>query len=56
MVFKRKEEEVVSFRTASRVSLPTVGRCEVVLGDKMEEMEKFKYLGTLICKHGEMEG
>ena len=39
-----------------RVSVPAVGRCEVVLGERMEEVKEFKYLGAMLCKHGEMEG
>ena len=32
-------------------------RREVVLGgEKMEEVKEVKYLGTVLCKHGEMEG
>ncbi len=35
----------------------TVARCRVVLGsEKMEEVSEFKYLGTVLCKHGGMEG
>ena len=36
--------------------MPAVGRCEVVIeGEKMEEVKEYKYLTTVICKHGEME-
>ena len=32
-------------------------RCGIVLrGERMEEVNEFKYLGTIICKHGELEG
>ncbi len=31
--------------------------CKIWLGkDKMEEVNEFKYLGTILCKHGSMEG
>ena len=57
MVFERKEVEVVDFSTPYKVNMPIVGRCEVVLGgEKMEEVKKFKYLSTVLCKHGEMGG
>ena len=57
MVFERREVEVVDFNTPYRVSVLAVGRCEVVLGGKkMKEAEEFKYLRTVLCKHGEMEG
>ena len=36
--------------------MPVLGRCEVVLGEKMEEVKEFKYLGTVVYKHREMEG
>ncbi len=53
MVLERREEEVVDFNIAYRVRLPTVARCRVMLGsEKMEEVSEFKYLGTLLCKHG----
>ncbi len=32
-------------------------RCEIWLGkEKMEEVNEFKYLGTILCKHGSMKG
>ncbi len=30
--------------------------CKIWLGKKMEEVTEFKYLGTVLCKHGSMEG
>ncbi len=57
MVFERREEEVIDFNTAYRVRLPTVAKCRIMLGsEKMEEVSEFKYLGTVLCKHEEMEG
>ncbi len=57
MVFERREEEVVDFHTAYRIRLPAVARCRIMLGsEKMEEVSEFKYLGTVLCKHGGMEG
>ncbi len=54
MVFERREEEVVDFNTAYRVRLPAVARCKIMLqSEKMEEVSEFKYLGTVLCKHGE---
>ena len=60
-VFERREVEVVDFHTPYRVNVPTVGRCEVVVGEKIEEVLEFKYLetvlefkylGTVLCMHG----
>ena len=56
MFFERMEAEVINFCTSYRVNLPTVGRCEIILEEKIEEVKGFKYLETVICKHVEMEG
>ncbi len=57
MVFERREEEVINFNTAYRVRLPAVVSCRIMLGsEKMEEVSEFKYLGTVLFKHGQMEG
>ena len=32
--------EVVDFNTSHRMSVPAVGRCKVVLGEKMEEVKE----------------
>lgn len=57
MVFERKEVEVCSFSTPYRVRVPPVTGCKIVLGgERMEEVKEFKYLGTVLCKHDEMEG
>ncbi len=50
MVFERREEEVIGFITAYRIRLPAVARCRIMLGsEKMEEVNEFKYLGTVPC-------
>lgn len=37
--------------------MSVVGRCEKVLvGERKEEVKEFKYLRTVLYKHGEMEG
>ncbi len=57
MVFERREEEVIDFDLAYRLRMPAVSRCRKKLGsEQMEEVSEFKYLGTVLCKHGEMEG
>ena len=44
---------MVDFNTPYRVSVPAAGRCEIVLGEeKMEEVKKFKYLGTVLYNRG----
>ena len=57
MIFERKELEVVDFDTPFWMSVPAIERCELVVGgEKMEEVKEFKYLRTVQCKFGEMEG
>ena len=56
MVFEKRELKVVDFDTLYRVNVPAVGKREVVPGEKMYEVKEFKYLGTVLCKYGEMEG
>ncbi len=57
MVFERREEEVINSNIAYRVRLPAVASCRTMLGsEEMEEVSEFKYLGTVLCKHGGMEG
>ncbi len=52
-----KEVEVVDFSNPYRVSVPVAGRCKVDLGgERMEEVKEFKYLETVLCKHGEVDG
>ena len=46
---------MVDFNTSYKVSVPAVGRREVVLGEKTEEV-KVKYLRTVLCKQRGMEG
>ncbi len=56
MVFERMEE-VIDFNIAYRVRMLAVARCRIMLGsEKMEGGREFKYLGTVLCKHGVMEG
>ncbi|KAK3889856.1 hypothetical protein Pcinc_006182 [Petrolisthes cinctipes] len=56
MVFERSETEVIDFATPYRVGVPTGTKCEITLrGERMEEVKEFKYLGTVMCKHGSME-
>ncbi len=57
MVFERREEKAINFNTAYRVKLSAAASCRIMLGsEKMEEVSKFKHLGTVLCKHGGMEG
>ncbi len=47
---------MVDFSNPYRICVPVAGRCKVDLGERMEEVKEFKYLETVLCKHGEMDG
>ncbi len=53
MVFER----VINFAKPYRVGSDVILECKIWLGkEKIEEVNEFKYLGTILCKHGSMEG
>ncbi len=57
MVFERAREGTLNFAKPYRVGSEAILRCKIWLGKKeMEEVNEFKYLGTILCKHGIMEG
>ena len=57
MVFERRKVEVIDFDTQYRIQVENEERCKIVMGGKcLEEVKEFKYLGTVLCKHGSMEG
>ena len=45
MVFERREVEGVDFSTSYRFSVLAVGKCEVILGERIEKMKK-KVIGN----------
>ena len=47
---------MVDFSIHYWVIVPAVGKCEVLLRERMEEVKEFKSMGTMLCKYGEMEG
>ena len=48
---------MVDFNTLYRVNVRVDENCEIVKGgEKMEGIKEFKYLGTVLGKHGEMDG
>ncbi len=56
IVFERRKEKVVDFGNPYRVSVPVDKRCKIVFGgERMEVVKEFKYLGTVLSKHGEIE-
>ncbi len=57
MVFERAREQTIDFAKQYREGSEAILGCKIWLGkEKMEEMNEFKYLGTILCKHGSMEG
>ncbi len=57
MVFERAREQTINFAKLYRVGSEAILECKIWLGKKKtEEVNEFKYLGTILCKHGSMEG
>ncbi len=57
MVFERAREQTINFAKPYRVGSEAILGCKIWLGkEKMEKVNEFKYLGTILCKHGSMEG
>ena len=57
MVFERSKSEVVDFACPYRIRVECPKECKIRLnGEQMEEVQEFKYLGSILCKHGSMDG
>ncbi len=53
MFFERAREQTIDFAKPYRVGTGAKPECKIWLGKKkMEEVNEFKYLGTILCKHG----
>ncbi len=53
----RKQENRLDFAKPNRMGSEAILGCKIWLGkEKMEEVNEFKYLGTILRKHGSMEG
>ncbi len=56
MVFERAREQAINFAKPYRVGSEAILECKLQLGrERMEKVNEFKYLGTILCKHGSME-
>ncbi len=57
-VFEGEREQTINFAKPYRVgSEAAILECKIWLGkEKMDEVNEFKYLRTILCKHGSMEG
>jgi len=57
MVFERKKIEVIDFACPYRIRRECPKECRIRLnGEQMEEVYEFKYLGSIFCKDGSMDG
>ncbi len=57
MVFERARKQTINFAKPFRVRSEAILECKIWLGrERMEAVNEFKYLGTILCKHGSMEG
>ena len=57
IVFERSRSEVVDFECPYRVRVECPKELDIRLnGEIMEEVDEFKYLGSILCKYGSMEG
>ncbi len=57
MVLERTREQTINFAKPYRMGSEAILECKIWLGkERMEEVNEFKYLGTILCKHGSMEG
>ncbi len=53
----REQEQTVNFAKPYRVGSEAILECKIWLGrERMKEVNEFKYLGAILCKHGSMEG
>ncbi len=57
VIVSRAREQTINFAKQYRVGSEAILGCKIWLGkEKMEEVNEFKYLGTILCTHESMEG
>ncbi len=57
MVFETAREQTINIAKPYRVGSEAILGCKIWLGkERMEGVNEFKYLGTILCKDGSMEG
>ncbi len=57
MVFEKRKSEVIEFADQYRMRAENQRWCKIRMNDQiMEEGNEFKYLGSIFCKYGSMEG
>ncbi len=56
MVFERAREQTINFAKSYIVGSEAILGCKIWLGkERMEEVNEFKYFGTILCKPRSME-
>jgi len=57
MVFERRKSEVIEFADQYRMRVESQKQCKIMMnGQIMEEVNEFKYRGSVLWKYGSMEG
>jgi len=57
MVFERRKSEIIQFADQYRMRVESQKQCKIMMNEQiMEEVSEFKYLGSVLCKYGSMEG
>ncbi len=57
MVFETAREQTINFAKPYRVGSEAILECKIWLGkEKMEEVNEFRCLGTMLCNYDSMEG
>ncbi len=56
MVCERSRSEVVDFVYPYRVGIECDKECKIILNGEEMQVSEFKYLGSVMCKHGGTEG
>ncbi len=57
MVFETAREQTINFAKPYRMGSEVILGCKMWLGkERMEEVNEFKYLGTILCKYGSTGG
>ncbi len=57
MVFEKRKSEVTEFANQYRMRTENQRQCRIRMIEQiMEEVIEFKYLGSVFCKFGSMEG
>ncbi len=57
IIFEKRKSEVIEFANQYRMRAENQRQCKIRMsGQIMEGVNEFKYLGSIFCKYGSMEG